>query len=595
MPASRQPGRPIHQRRLACAALLLSCALGSGCGDRSAPAEVPSGAVRSAILITLDTTRADALGAYGGREGLTPALDRLADEGVLYEQARSVAPITLPAHASMLTGLYPPRHTARDNSLNPVPSTVTTLAERADELGIATGAFVGSIVLDGSFGLDQGFGHYGTPAQKRSRDRSAIGLYDERPGSEVIAEASDWLRELDSGTRFFAWVHLFDPHTPYSPPDAARERAGGNAYLGEVAATDDAVAMLVEALRELGRMDDTLIMVVGDHGEGLGEHGESTHGVFCYDSTMRIPFLIRYPDGTSAGERRSEIVSVTDVYPTLVEALALGEPGDIDGVGLYRRSVPHERGAYFESFYGTIHYGWAPLVGWVDADGKYIHGQPPERFKLDGDSDEHAIAPEQLDTNRHLNGIAAVLAADTFDAEGEIDPEMLTRLQALGYVTAGSKGGLALPDPLAASDLPNPRDRHGEAERLDRAIATLQRGEVEEAIVLFESVVAENPRNTTAIEFMAPAMIETGRASDAIPLLQQLVDSGVARALTHVNLGRCLEIDGRAEEALTQFRTAAELEPNNAIVLRMLAGLLAKLGHAEESEETLRRLTARNS
>jgi len=546
--------------------------------------------VRSAILVTLDTTRADALGAYGGRVGLTPALDRLAAEGVLYEQARSVAPITLPAHTSMLSGLYPPRHTVRDNSLHPAPPTVSTLAERATEGGLETGAFVGSIVLDASFGLDQGFATYGAPSRQRHRRRGAIGFYDERPGSEVVAEAASWLSGLESGARFFAWVHLFDPHTPYAPTDAARERASGDAYLGEVAAMDDAVGALVSVLRDLGRLDETLVIVVGDHGEALGDHGEATHGVFCYDATLRVPFLIRYPDGYAAGERRSEIVSVVDVYSTLIEALALGDAGDVDGESLYRRRSPSGRGVYFESFYGTIHYGWAPLVGWVDAGGKYLHGQPPEFFDLNRDPGERFTSPVPVNRASYLDGIGAVLSAEAKDAEGQVDPELLSRLEALGYVTAGSSGGLELPDPLAPSDLPNPRDRLDEVARVTQAIAALQRGRIDEAISILESVVSENPRNAAAIEFMAPALIEAGRCSEAVPLLQGLVDSGIARALTHVNLGRCFEEDDQEGEAVSQYRLAAELEPNNPTVLRKLAGLLAKLGQEDESAEIRDRL-----
>jgi tetratricopeptide (TPR) repeat protein len=447
-------------------------------------------------------------------------------------------------------------------------------------------------VLDRSFGLDQGFAHYDTPSQVKGRGRGKIGLYDERPGTEVVAAASAWLRELDRGSRFLAWVHLFDPHAPYAPPAAARERAGGNAYLGEVAAMDDAVATLVATLRDLGQLDDTLILVVGDHGEGLGEHDEATHGVFCYDSTLHVPFLIRYPEGHGAGERRGEPVSVADVYPTLIEALGLDDAGDVDGSSLYRREAPAGRGIYFESFYGTIHYGWAPLVGWVDADGKYIHGQPGEFFDTYADPRELAAMPDDFDATGYLDRIAAVLSSDALGAEGDIDTEMLSRLQALGYVTAGSGGGLALPDPLAPYELPNPRSRHEEAERLGRGITTLQRGQIDEAIAIFESIVEDNPRNAAAIEFMAPAMIENGRCNDAVPLLERLIEAGVERALTHLNLGRCLESDGRTEDALAQFRIAAELEPGNKTVLRMLASLLDRLGHDKEGAEVLGRLEA---
>jgi arylsulfatase A-like enzyme len=573
--------------------VLLPLAALAGCHGPVEPAVVPPGAAHSAILVTLDTTRADSLGVYGGPPGLAPELDRLAREGVLYEQARSVAPITLPSHASMLTGLYPPRHTVRDNSLHPVPPSASTLAERAAERGLETGAFVASIVLDRAFGLDQGFGTYDTPSRQSRRRRQDIGLYDERPGSEVVAAAVDWLRGLDADARFFAWVHLFDPHMPYEPPEEAQRRAGGNAYLGEVAAMDGAVGTLVSALRELGRLERTLVVVVADHGESLGEHGESTHGVFCYDTTMRVPFFLRYPDGHAAGERRPEVVSVVDVFPTLIDGLGLGDPGEVDGASLYRRRTPDDRGAYFESFYGAIHYGWAPLVGWIDAGGKYVHGRPPEFWDVRADPQEGSVLPlAAADRALYVGAIRGVLAAAGLEAQGQVAPQMLERLEALGYATAGSRGGLDLPDPLAESDLPNPRDRLHEIRRVEQAVAALQRDRIDEAIALFGSVVAENPRNATAVEFLAPALIETGRCADAIPLLEGLIDAGIARALTHVNLGRCLESDGRDEEAAAQYRTASEIEPANPAVLRKLAGQLEKLGHDAESLEVRRRLEA---
>lgn len=544
----------------------------------------------SGVLITLDTTRADAPSCCGGPEGLTPALDRLAREGIVYEAARTVAPITLPAHASMLTGLYPVRHAVRDNSLNPLPDAVETLSERARAAGMRTAAFVAAGVLDPAFGLDQGFEVYEAPPRS-AKARALTTHYPERSGHEVVRSALRWLRGLGDGERFFLWLHFFEPHAPYEPPPKALERAGGNAYWGEVADMDDAIARFLRELRERRLLDRTLVAVVGDHGEGLGDHGEDTHGVFCYDTTLRVPFLVRYPDGYRAGERSREIVSVTDVHPTFLEALELGEPEDVDGVSLYRRRVPAERGAYFESFYGTIHYGWAPLAGWVDAQGKYVHGPSPEYFRVDTDPEEtrNLVAEaEQENLLAYREAVAEVFEAQRFEAQGEIEPELVRQLQALGYATAG-KGADSFPHPLEAEGLPDPRDRRDELDRVYRALELAELRRLDEATALLAEVVEENPRNASARQYLADYLVAAGRCPEAVPHLEHLIEGEAARASTHLNLGFCLGNAGRNEEAVTHFKRAYELDSGSAMALSNLVVVLKRLGRTEEAEAYRRR------
>ena len=350
--------------------LVALAAIGCSADPPAAPSE-KAASKTSILLVTLDTTRADALGCLGGRPGVTPRLDALAREGVLYTQARTTAPVTLPAHASMFTGLYPIRHGARDNGRTPLPPEATTLAELAREAGLETAAFVAAAVLDDAWGLDQGFETYVDPT--RPHDGSVSAMYVERSAEEVVGDALRWLRERDAGRPFLLWVHLFDPHAPYVPPPAFARQAGGDPYLGEVARADAGVGALLDELARQDLDDETLVVVVSDHGEGLGDHGEVTHGSLAYDTTLRVPLIVRHPDGRRAGTRSDEAASVVDVLPTVAAALGLEAPAGIDGVDLGEPLDGAERGIFFETSYGFLHYGWSPISGWLEGGLKYVH------------------------------------------------------------------------------------------------------------------------------------------------------------------------------------------------------------------------------
>ena len=307
--------------------LVVSCAalLGGACGGTTPGTDSPP----SAVLITLDTTRVDALGCYGGPAGLTPHLDGLAADGVVFDNAHTVTPLTLPSHASMLTGLTPLRHGVRINGSQALGEEASTLAERARDAGVQTAAFVSSVVLGREFGLDQGFEHWDQP---RAGSAPLANYTEERAAGATVANAVRWLAERDTERPFLLWVHLYDPHAPYAPPPAYVERAGGDAYRGEVAWMDDAIGTLLAALRADDAWSRCTVLVASDHGEGLGEHGEPTHGYFLFESTMRIPLLLRAP-GLAAG-RSSRTVGVSDVFPTLQAALGLPPRAGIDGVSL---------------------------------------------------------------------------------------------------------------------------------------------------------------------------------------------------------------------------------------------------------------------
>jgi arylsulfatase A-like enzyme/Tfp pilus assembly protein PilF len=542
----------------------------------------------SVLLITLDTTRADALSCYGVTQGVTPELDRLASEGVLYMQARTVAPLTLPAHASMLTGLYPIRHTVRDNSLSALPDSAATIAELAGPSGYQTAAFVSSVVLTRSFGLAQGFEVYDEPRREIGKTDSQ---FEERPADQMAAVAKDWLRKRDRTKPFFLWVHFFDPHNPYNPPPWFLDQGRGNPYLAEVAAVDHAIGQL-RATFSQAELDQIVIMVVADHGEGMGEHGEVTHGAYCYDSTLRVPLLVRYPDLHRAGEQSNETVSVVDVFPTLAEAMGLEASADVDGVSLYRRRVAAERGVYFESYYGYLNHGWSPLSGWVAGGTKYLHSSQPEIYDLARDANEENAQSSKRSqvAARGLEAISQIASLPRLESLEQQDQAVLEQLQGLGYLTSGSSD--ELPHPLAKTGLPSPGQSGTELEKYLYAIHLRDSGDVARGVRLLEEVVSDNPRNTAALDSLAAFLLQMERYEEALQRLNSLLELGGERAITYLNLGFCLQQLGDLEAARAHYLRCLELDPGNVKAMDNLVQVLEQLGLSEEAKEMRDKLSA---
>ncbi len=545
----------------------LACA---GCGGEPAP--TPPG---SALLITLDTTRADVLGIYGGPKGITPNLDRIAAEGLRYTRAQTVAPLTLPAHSSMLTGLYPPRHRVRDNGIRPLPGSASTLAERAREKGLRTAAFVAAAVLDDTFGLNQGFELYVDPERTPEEE---LTHFEELSATQVVDAALEWAETLQPGERFFAWVHLFDAHGPYEPPADLSLRFRRNPYHGEVAYADREIGRLMDTLAATGRLDDTTVLVVADHGEAFGEHLEISHGSYCYQTTMQVPFLVRYPDGYGAGEVREDVVSVVDVHPTLAEAMGLLPAPDIDGLSLLRRRSPAGRGVYFESYNGYMSYGWSPLAGWLDGQGKYLHSSRPQFFDLDEDPEESRDRIGEEDVERYRSALARVFELDVLpdDAEATIDEELRRKIQDLGYAAMGDIEE-SLPHPLDPSDRPSPAERAEEQAETLRAIHLIDIKLLDQAIPIFESVLAGNPDNLFALDKYAYCLVQRERFEEALPHLERLTREGPGWAGSYFNLGLALDAVGRTEEALAPLSRALELDPANPLFRQTLEAVTAEL------------------
>jgi len=554
---------------------LLALALLAGASSCAEPA-------RSLLLVTLDTTRADALGAYGRTPSVTPNLDRLAAEGLVFERAYTVAPLTLPAHASMLTGLVPPRHGVRDNGLAALPEAARTLAEVAREAGLETAAFLGAAVLDQGFGLEQGFERYVPPA-RRFYGEAEPG-YAERPAGEVVALALEWLAARDPARPFFLWTHLFDAHAPHAPPAGLLTRAGGDPYLGEVAACDLALGRLFAALAERGLDDSTLVIVVGDHGEAFGEHGEVSHGPYVWDSTLRVPLLVRRPGGAGGGERVQELASVADVFPTALAALGL-EPGDdLDGLDLLSDARAEPRGVYFESCYGHFHFGWHPLTGWRTDEGKWVHGARELFFAPDDAREEHDLAAQDpARSARHAAALAELARRPRLapDAEG-IDPALKAALSDLGYATVASEN-LRLPEPGERLALPDPHARTDELAALQAASGALAAGRLEEAERTLTALTRAYPENAHAQDRLAQVLLLAGRHAEARAPLERVLAGGRGDADTWAHLGACQLVAGDETQALAAFTRALELDPWHVHALKGLVHLLESAGLGREA------------
>jgi arylsulfatase A-like enzyme len=499
----------------------------------------------------------------------------------------------------MLTGLYPPRHGLRDNGLAPLPEAAVTLAERAREAGLATGAFVAALVLDRQYRLSQGFDVYDQPERPEQQDSSR---YAERPAEEVLAAALAWLDGLPADGRFLLWVHLFDPHAPYdAPPEFLEQVAPAQppsnlvmaqvwAYTAEVARTDDALGGFLGELRARGRLDDTAVVVVADHGEGLWDHEEPNHAPYVYDTTMRVPFLVRYPDGHCAGERSDEITSVVDVAPTLCSALGLAPLEDIDGVDLWRARAPDGRGGYFESYHGYLTYGWAQLAGWADADGKYIHGPAPELYLVSEDRREtrnllaapgsgpaapHSAAGHAEGYRRSIAEVAARPALEPEDFE---DPsaERLEAIAALGYATAAPRA-VELPGPLELGQRPAPATRREELVRFLQAQQLLDTRRPDEAAPLLRQILADNPGHLAALEKLGLAGLMQGDWNGAIEAFERRLALADGITATFVNLAFACEQVGRLEEARAHLERALELDPEEPTARANLERVRARL------------------
>ena len=553
------------------------------CGCSTPNVQPQSG--QNVLLITIDTLRADRLGCYGYSRGATPNIDRLASEGVLFEEVIAQVPVTLPSHVSLLTSTFPPVNGVRDNTYFRLAPEALTLAEILHLAGYQTGAFVGAYVLDASFGLGQGFDVY--DARMKARDEDASGTFSERRANEVVDAFGRWLAEADKGKPFFAWVHLFDPHTPYTPPSPFRERYASSPYDGEIAYVDEQIGVLLKELEARGLADNTLIVFTADHGESLGEHGERTHGFFVYDATLKVPLILSGKQSLPTDKSISSQVRLVDVMPTILDLVDVSVPDTAQGVSLVGliEGVDFEKAvAYSECYASQLNFGWAPLVSLRQDGFKYIEAPRAELYDLakDPGETENLLSADRERARSMKSDLEALQSGwpGSFSARHQPDPDTLARLRSLGY--AGGGGGTIGGD----DELLDPKDRLYLWDKSQWVIHHMGRGDYAEAARQAEAILEEDPTNLLAMEHLAYCRNKQGSRAEAIDLYRRISSLAPDRPLPHLYQGNLLWREGDLKEAEKEFKAALQTDSRFARAYERLGYLYLAQGKPRQAYES---------
>jgi choline-sulfatase len=544
-----------------------------GCG-RTAPRDI--------VVITLDTFRADLMGAYGNASGLTPALDAFARRSVVFESASAPAPITLPSHASLFTGRYPTSTGVRNNGTFVLPAAETTLAEILKASGWRTGAVIAAFPLHSRYGLAQGFEIYDEdiPSQQTAAGPARPVFFGERDATRVTDRALEVWGRLAGGPRFL-WAHYYDTHAPYAAPEPWSSRHAGSPYDAEAAYVDDQVGRL---LTRIGvDAPDAVVCVVADHGESLGEHGEKTHGVFVYDATIHVPFVLQAPGRFRAGARIAEPVSLVDVLPTILALAGVDPPPGIEGADLAAlisgRKAP-SRPIYAESYLPRLQFRFSELTMLRRGALKYIDAPSPEFYDLLLDPREtrdlHGSHPQEEKLAEALAAFReSADPAASARAKGALDSESEAKLRSLGYTSAGV--GERRPGEGRGRD---PKTMTSYLHRYDRAVG-LAASHSEEGIALLRELIPEAPENFMARYQLGAALLGMGRSDLARQELAQVVAAAPEFSNGHLMLATAESRLGNADEAIRQYEAAAAASPRFAEPRLALGRLLESLGRLD--------------
>ncbi|HSL17054.1 MAG TPA: tetratricopeptide repeat protein [Methylomirabilota bacterium] len=550
--------------------------------DSGIPESVGTFPGASVVMVTLDTTRADRLGCYGSTAGLTPFLDSLAERGVLFEKAQSVQPVTLPAHTSMMTGLYPIEHEVRNNGMFVLGDEFETLAEVFSEHGYATGAFISAQVLVARYGLDQGFDVYDDDlSQSRRLGQSVV---PSRRGNVTLEAAKTWLATVPQDKPVFLWLHLYDPHAPYDPPGPFRTRFPHDPYGGEIAFVDSLVADLVATLDESGRLDETVLTVLGDHGEGLGEHGEATHGFLIHQPTIHVPWILTTP-ATDKPIRVSTPVSIVDLSPLLTSLVELPTPNASrsDGLLPFGRSENSDRAIYFETMLPMYQYGWSELRGVRVGRWELHAGTRKELFDVQADPRQltDIADAEPLELENTSSRLAEFVDADrNLNTEAAIDlpPAERQALEALGYIANTSP---------ARRDPPDPRDLVAGHVQVERAQYHLAAGQYEDALTSLDVMLERDPENLAALSLKGNVYIATGDLDRAEDTFRRCLEIDPANSDVVVGLSRVEAMRGRHERVIELARVGRGTRSPFGIFDAIEAQALVALGREEEADALL--------
>jgi choline-sulfatase len=540
------------------------------------------------ILITLDTVRADRMGFLGSKLGLTPQLDALASQGVVFEHAYSQAPITPVSHATILTGTFPQFHGIR-NFGDRLPPSVPFLPDILHAQGYHTGAFVGSIILDPkngfASGFERGFDVYnaGFHRQKTGERREAS---MQRRGEVTLGYVLEWVGQQKGGP-FFLWFHLWDAHDPYNPSEPFRSRFPNTPYNAGIAYVDSIVGNLLDYLRSQGLYDNTLIAVAADHGESLGDHGELTHSIFLYDSTIHVPLLLKLPGNRSAGQRVSATASLVDLAPTLIDSLGQTPPPAMQGrslLPLIANPHPENRPSLATGDHSERSFGWSALVSLRLGNQLYVRAPKPELYDLASDPG----AKTNLYTDKRAAAVRLAVQLDSFVkriSEGApqalqdgLDEKSREKLSALGYVASGKTSPPTRIDPKDRIDVAN--DMH------DASLA-IEEGREATVIPLLLHVVAKDPQVQAAQYYLGIAYSRNGKFAKAIPPLRKAVELRPDALMAQYELAICLYETGDLKTAAAHFEILVENRPDWSDARYSMASIYARTGRPEEAAKNL--------
>ncbi|MEX2271136.1 MAG: sulfatase-like hydrolase/transferase [Vicinamibacterales bacterium] len=545
---------------------------------------------RNVLIVTIDTLRADALGSYGGG-AVTPNLDRLAARGARFDFAHAHAVVTLPSHASILSGRYPYEHGIRDNTGYRFDPAMPTIASLLKAQGFATGAFIGGFPLDRRFGVGAGFDHYDDTLDAASGIEAGE---RERRADRVIAPAREWIGEQPG--KWLSWVHLYDPHATYEAPEEWNARFPNDPYLAEVSWTDFALGALLKQLEQGSR--PTLVIVTADHGESLGDHGEITHGLFAYEPVLRVPLIVAEirPGGGVRGEGAviTSPARHVDLLPTVVEAVGAPAAPSVSGTSLLPVIAARggdDRPSYFEAMTAAVARGWAPLRGVISGREKYIDLPIPELYDLAADPAEASnLAARSTDRARVLfNTLRTFNVAPPARAQAE-SPETLERLRSLGYIGGGSA---AVRERYTEDD--DPKRLVVIEQMLAQAGNAQREGRQDEAIALYRQVIARRADTEDAYRKLALVYWRQGRARDAIEILEAALKAGVTQSEVRIKLGQYLAEAGQPQRAIELLEASAGSDPDALIGLGNAYMLANREPQAISTFERLLAIDPRNA
>ncbi|MBP9945858.1 MAG: sulfatase-like hydrolase/transferase [Vicinamibacteria bacterium] len=555
-----------------------------------APATPPN-----VLVVTLDTTRADRLGPYGYAHGVTPNLDRMAENAVVFENAIASVPLTFPSHTTIFTGQYPTRHGIRDNGGFFLDAKALTMAEILKEKGYATGAFIGAWVLESRWGLAQGFDRYSDDFDLSKYKVISLGTV-QKTAEQVINDSIAWLDTVKAG-KFFGWVHLYDPHTPYEPIEPYASQYPNQPYVAEIAYTDAQLGRLFDWMATHGLDKNTIVIVTADHGESLGDHGEATHAYFIYDSAMHVPLIIKTPWNDRG--RVASMVSHADILPTLLDLLGLPASAEpVDGrsfaLGIVNPSASVGGSAYSETYFPRYHFGWQHLRSLRTNEYTYIDAPQPELYDRKNDPRElnnifKAFSARAEDLRLKIEELARADEGKTPERQA-LDPDTLQRLAALGYV-----GNVIDVDPDAV--LPDPKVKLPLFQKMNRAKDLAQDDDVESAASLLKQVVTEDPNIIDAHLTLGNWLVKLKRPDEAIESFRRALSLKPDDDIALGNLARLFLSRGRKNDALDAvrvFETALSRNPKNPQAWFQLAILAMDMGDAVRAKHSFVRAAEEN-